>query len=255
MTQSNHIQEIDRQTPIPLYFQIARILRKEIEDGIYRPGECIPTEVELQERFEVSRATIRQAIGDMVYQGLLERKRSKGTIVSATQLEIKLSDLASFTNEMMNSGFSLTTRVLELKYIPVPAGVADSLKLEPSELVASMERLRFVDQKPMAFEKWYASEKYVSGLDKSMFGESGFEQSTYFILMNKYGIEITRAIDTVSPMAVEGREAKLLAVKEGTPVLLRTRISLMADGIPVTYATGVYLIRVRFVMESNRFSR
>ena len=247
--------EINRQSPIPLYFQIARILRKEIEDGVHQPGECIPTETELQERFEVSRATIRQAVGDLVYQGLLERRRSKGTIVSATQLETRLSDLASFTNEMVSSGFNLTTRILELKHVPVPASVADSLQIGPSEFVASMERLRFVDQKPMAFEKWYACEKYVPGLDKSMFGGSGFEQSTYYIMMKRYGIEITRAIDTVSPMAVEGREAKLLAVKEGTPVLLRTRISMMANDIPVTYATGVYLIRLQFVLETNRFSR
>ena len=255
MTSPGPSDEIDRQTPIPLYFQVARILRKEIESGKYPPGDCIPTEMELQERFSVSRATVRQAIGDLVHQGLLERRRSKGTVVSSSQWETKLSDLASFTNEMMNSGFSLSSSILSLKYIPVPESVADFLELEPTQRVAAMERLRFVDKKPMALEKWYTSEKYVADLTQSMFGESGFEQSTYFTLTKRYGIEINRAIDTVSPMAVERRDAKLLGVNEGTPVLLRTRISFMSNNRPVTYATGVYLIRLRFVMESNRFTQ
>jgi|SRR5271157_2633916 len=254
MAIQTQLREIDRLTPIPLYYQVARILRREIESGLYKPGETIPTEADLQERFSVSRATIRQAIGDLVYQGLLERHRSKGTIVLVSQLETKLSDLASFTNEMMNSGFSLSTRILQLKHTHAPVGIADILELEPSETVAAMERLRFVDKKPIAIEKWYAASKYVPNLDQSMFGETGFEQSTYYMLMKKYGIEIARAIDTVSPKEVDGRDAKLLKIKEGTPVLLRTRISFMGNNAPITYATGVYLIRLRFVMESNRFS-
>lgn len=247
--------EIDRQTPIPLYFQIARILRDEISDGTYGPGECIPTEAELQERFAVSRSTIRQAVGDLVYQGLLERRRSKGTIVSSTQLETKLSDLASFTNEMLNHGFNLSTKILGVGQVPSPASVADALGIEASEPVTSLERLRFVDEKPMALEKWYSREEYVPGLMKSMFAESGVGQSTYYILMRRYGIEVTHAIDTVSPMAVQGRQARLLQVQDGTPVLLRTRISMMANDQPVTYASGVYLIRVRFFLEANRRSR
>ena len=252
MTAERQSNEIDRQTPIPLYFQIARILRDAISDGTYAPGECIPTEAELQERFAVSRSTIRQAVGDLVTEGLLERQRSKGTIVSSTHLETKLSDLASFTNEMMEHGFNLTTRILSLSHIPVPATVADYLKLEPYELVTSLERLRFVDGQPMALERWYANQRHVPGLDKWMFAESGVGQSTYYILMKRYGVEVTKAVDTVSPMAVQGRQAKLLQVQEGTPVLLRTRVSLMANDQPITYASGVYLIRVRFFLEANR---
>ena len=255
MSNSDGSSEIDRLTPVPLYFQIARILRDEIESGIYPPGECIPTEHALQSRFGVSRSTIRQAVGDLVYEGLLERRRSKGTIVSSTQWETTLSDLASFTNEMLDGGFNLTTKILKLTQGPAPANVADALELEPSALVATMERLRFVDGKPMAFEKWYGHAKHMPGLDKSMFGESGFEQSTYYLLMKKYGIQIASAIDTVSPVAAQGHQAKLLRVPEGTPVLLRTRISMMADKSPVTYATGAYLIRVRFFMEANRRAR
>ncbi len=245
-------QEIDRETPIPLYFQVARILRKEIESGVYSPGDYIPTELELQKRFGVSRATIRQAISDLVYQGLLDRRRSKGTSVSISHLEARLSDLASFTNEMMNSGINLTTRIMSFKQIQTPENVAEFLDLELAESVVAMERLRFVDEKPIAFERWYTPVKYFPGLDVSMFGESNLEQSTYYVLMKHYGIEINRAVDTISPMGIESHDARLLRVTKGTPVLLRTRISYDSHNRPVTYASGVYLNRLRFFQEKHR---
>jgi GntR family transcriptional regulator len=249
MTFSTAVNEIDRETPIPLYFQVARILRKEIESGKYKPGEYIPTEMELQKRFGVSRATIRQAIADLVYRGMLERRRSKGTTVSVSHLEARLSDLASFTNEMMDSGLDLTTKIINFRQIPAPESVAEFLELEPAEMVFEMERVRFVDGKPIAFERWFTPVKHFPGLDRGLFGESGFEQSTYYVLMKQYGIEINRAVDTISPMAIDAHEAKLLKVDQGTPVLLRTRISFSSNGQPVTYGTGVYLIRLRFVQE------
>lgn len=245
-------EEVDRNTPIPLYYQVSRILHKEIESGKYRPGDYIPTEIELQKRFGVSRATIRQAIADLVYQGLLERRRSKGTKVSASHIEARLSDLASFTNEMMNGGFTLKTKILNYKQIQVPERIATLLQLESSEMVTVMERLRLVDEKPVSLEKWYAPLKAYPGLNPSMFGETGFEQSTYYVLMKHYGLTVRRAVDTVSPQAVESRDARLLQVEKGTPVLLRTRISFDANNHPVTYATGVYLIRLRFTMEAAR---
>ncbi len=245
-------EEIDRSTPIPLYYQVSQILRKEIESGRYKPGDYIPTEMELQKRFSVSRATIRQAVADLVYQGLLARRRAKGATGSATQYEPRLSDLASFTNEMMNSGFTLRTQVLSFKHIVVPESIADFLGLKTSEMIYAMERLRLVDDKPVSVEKWYASGNVFPGLDRSFFGETGFEQSTYYVLMKRYGVVVNRAVDTVSPLGVESREAKLLKVEPGTPVLLRSRISYGSDNQPVSYAVGVYLIRLRFLLEPSR---
>jgi GntR family transcriptional regulator len=244
-------QQVNRETPIPLYFQIGRILHQEINEGKYQPGDYIPTEMELQKRFGVSRATIRQAIADLVSEGLLERRRSKGTTVSSTRIEARLSDLASFTNEIVNSGLTLKTRIMDFKHIPVPATVAEVLDLRPGEMVAAMERLRIVDDKPVAHERWYAPEKYFPGLDSNLFGETGLQQSTYYVLMKHYGIEINRAVDTISPLAVEGRDARFLKVENGTPVLLRTRISYASNDHPVTYGSGMYLIRLKFVQETG----
>jgi len=244
--------EIDRSVPIPLYYQISQIMRREIETGKYKPGDNIPIEEDLQNRFGVSRATVRQAIADLVYSGLLERKRSKGTRVSRGRLEATLGDLASFTNEMMYAGANLTTKILDFKHIHPPDSVAEILQLEAEKKVAMMERVRCVDGKPIAVEHWYAVLDFFPGLNRNLFNESGMEQSTYYILMNHYNLNINSAIDTVSPVGIEAREAKLLNVEPGQPALLRTRISYSSDGRPVTYASGIYLIQLKFLLGASR---
>ena len=244
-------EELDRSIPIPLYYQVSQILYKEIETGKYQPGDYIPTEMELQKRFNVSRATIRQAVADLVYQGLLERRRSKGTTVTARHYEARLSDLASFTNEMMDSGFALRTQILSFYQIVAPENIADFLEIKNSEMIYTMERLRLVDDIPVSVEKWYAPSKLFPGLDRSVFRETGLEQSTYYIFKKRYGIVVMRAVYTVSPLGVESREAKLLNVKPGTPVLLRSRITYGLDNQPLSYGVGVYLVRLNFLLEPS----
>lgn len=246
--------QINRETPIPLYFQIGRILHREINEGMYQPGDYIPTEMELQKRFGVSRATVRQALADLVREGLLKRRRSQGTTVSSTRIEAHLSNLASFTNEIVKSGLALNTKILKIQHISVPAYVADLLDLTPGEIVTVMERLRLVEEIPVALELWYAPDKYFPGLDSKLFGKTGIEQSTYYVMLKHYGIEIKRAEDTISPVAVEDREARFLGVENGTAALLRTRISYSSNGRPITYGSGMYLIRLKFFQEAgNKF--
>lgn len=171
--------------------------------------------------------------------------------MSPIRLEATLNDLASFTNEMMNSKVDLTTHILEFKYIPPPNAVSTVLELRDDEMVAMMERVRHVDGKPIAAERWYAPLKYFPGIDRKMFKESGMEQSTYYIMMKQYKVQVTRALDTVSPVGVEPHEAKILEVEPGRPVMLRTRVSYGLDMQPLTYAIGVYLIHLKFMMGSN----
>jgi GntR family transcriptional regulator len=243
--------EINRETPIPLYYQVSQIIKREIESGKYSPGDYIPTEQELRNRFVVSRATIRQAISELIYQGLLERRRTKGTIVAKQHIEATLKDLASFTSEIMGRDQTLSTKILTFRHIQCPANVAEFLDISTTDIVARMERLRFVDDMPMAIEKWYAPLKYFPDLSQSMFGETGFEQSTYVVLLNLYNIKITRAVDTVSAVDLEEHDARLLKQDVGASVLLRTRVSYSADGYPVTYASGLYAIKLKFALETS----
>jgi GntR family transcriptional regulator len=246
------VPELNRETPIPLYYQVSQILRHEIETGKYSPGDYIPTEQELRNRFDVSRDTIRQALSDLIYQGLLERRRTKGTVVSKRHVEAILKDLASFTTEVMDRKLTLVTKILNFRQIQCPDNVCDQLNLSKSDIVTEMERLRFVDDEPVAVEKWYAPIKIFPGLSRGMFKESGLEQSTYYVLMRQYNIKITRAVDTVSAVDLEARDARLIKQPTGAPVLLRTRISYSDDRTPVTYGSGLYMIKLKFALETSR---
>ncbi|MEW5817250.1 MAG: GntR family transcriptional regulator [Spirochaetota bacterium] len=239
-------EEVSHSSPIPLYYQVFQILHKEMETGKYKPGDYLPTEAELQKRFNVSRATVRQAISELVYMGLLERRRSKGTIVSSGRLETSFHHLASFTNEIMDSKRTITTKILQFKRIQAPEEIAEILEIPPEELIVMMERLRYIESRPVAIEKWYAPLKYLPGITKNMFKEAGKEQSTYYILMQYYNLQITQAVDTISPVGAEPREARLLGIKPLQPALLRTRVSYSSYKRPVTYSSGIYLIKLKF---------
>ncbi|HAF62008.1 MAG TPA: hypothetical protein DCK95_06750 [Anaerolineaceae bacterium] len=245
------IGKINKELPIPLYFQVMQILQKEIEDGTYPPGSYIPTEAQLQERFNVSRATIRKALSELVHQGYLERRRSKGTIVAGVKLEENLQELCSFTDQFISKGIQLVTKIIDFKTIECSEKIARKMEIEPGEPVHYMQRLRMVEDAPVALEHWYAPERYFPGLSKEMFGETGLEQSTYYILYKNYDLKVVKAEDSMNAVSLRQSEAELLCVDEGIPALLRTRLSYNATSTPVSYGSGIYLIKIKMVLETK----
>ncbi len=241
--------ELHRNTPIPLYYQIAQYIRRQIDSGEVKPGEQILTEEKLQQKFGVSRATIRRAISELVYEGLLERRRSKGTTVSRPMLEGTLQELCSFTNEVLKQNRNLTSKILQFRTFRAPGKIAEYLQVSPGESLVFMTRLRFVDGEPVCVEDWYAPARYFPGLNRSYFKEEGIEQSTYYVIQKHFGFRLHRAVDTMSAVALEQEDAKLLNMEKGMPALLRTRVTYTVEGIPLTYVIGRYIIKlvVRFV--------
>ncbi|MEW5961587.1 MAG: GntR family transcriptional regulator, partial [Chloroflexota bacterium] len=236
------LKEINRDIPVPLYYQISQQIRQQIEAGELKLGQQIPTEKELQEIFEVSRSTIRQAIAELVYAGLLERRSTQGTFVARSKLEETVFGFGSFTNEMMKRGMIPESRILDFKFIPSPEIVAHHLQLEHGVLAAAMERLRIVNGQPVAVENWYAPAHCLPGLERSDFKETGKEQSTYYMLRERFNISLFRAEDSISAVALEARDARLLHLETGMPALLRTRVSYGAGDVPIVFASGVYII-------------
>jgi GntR family transcriptional regulator len=244
---------LERGVPIPLYYQICQYLRREIETGNVKPGQQIPTESQLQQIFQVSRATVRRAISDLAYEGLVERRRSKGTIVAHTKLEETLYGLASFTNSILKLKLTPQSRILDFRTIHAVGNVATHLKLNDEEEVVAMKRLRLVDGQPVGVEDWFAPAKYVPGIDQSLFKEAGIEQSTYFMLKEHYGIQLMKATDTMSAVALGKDDAELLRRGRNMPALLRARVSYNAAGVPVTYGVGRYIMTLIINFERNAY--
>lgn len=241
-------QKINREIPIPLYYQISQLIRQQIESGELRPGDMIPTESELQQQFHVSRATVRQAISSLVYEGLLERRRSKGTIVSKQKLEETMYGVHSFTAEVLKRGMTPGVKVLKFEIVLCWNSLGEKLGLDSSEQVVWLERLRLVNGEPVALETSYIPLKFVPGVTQEMFEGDGPEQSSYYLLQQKFGVHLCKAVDTITAVAIEKREANQLGMEEGAPILLRDRITYAQGDIPVIYSRALYKTRYVVVL-------
>ena len=131
----------------PLYLQIKDILKHKIINNEYAVGSTIPSENELEEIFGVSRMTIRQAVNELVNEGLLrkERGRGKGTVVLSNAIADKLSTVKSFTQKMQEQGYILKNKQINISLVnPDPAVVA-AFNIEPTDKVWRLSRIRMVN--------------------------------------------------------------------------------------------------------------
>ncbi|MGJ7038325.1 GntR family transcriptional regulator [Shinella sp. BE166] len=134
---------IERNSPIPLYFQLAETLRAAIETGAYPPGSKLPTEGELCEQYDVSRSVVRQALQSLAHDNLIETERGRGAFVLERKVPIALvQQLDPLLESMAKAGFKLTTRVLKQERIKPPAHIAEEIGENDAIF---LERLRYAD--------------------------------------------------------------------------------------------------------------
>lgn len=143
---------IDKNSPIPFYFQINDILLKKIKEGKFKPHQQIPTEEELTAIFKVSRMKMRQAIAKMVSEGILYRKRGHGTFVGEPRLERKAARFTSATVGKVEAGLKPGAVLLERKVIRPSKEEHSILNLREEDRVLEVVRLRLANDKPIAIE-------------------------------------------------------------------------------------------------------
>lgn len=243
---------LDATKPEPLYSQLREQLRREIEGGARPVGAQLPTEAELMASYGVSRATIRQAILELVRQGYLNRQRGRGTFVARQRPLEGIEPLISFTAEMAARGVVAGARVLTLSQgLKAPAYIAARLGLAPEVRVIHSRRLRTADGQPMAIEDSWLNQDIVGRLTRSELGGSLYE-----LLVHRRGLHIGRAVQSIAPAVADAAMAELLSVPPGTPVLVLERQTFLADGRPLevmsfTYRGDIY----RLVTEIRRDGR
>lgn len=239
-----------RRDPVPLYFQLKQILIDMIENEELRPGECIPSERELSEKYQISRMTVRQAITELVHEGLLYRQQGRGTFVAEPKIEQGLFTLTSFTEDMLQRGLKPETRLLESAVINAPRKVERVLELSMDRRVLQIRRLRLADGEPMALETSHLA----YNLCKSMADEE-LSGSLYRLLEEKYGLTLGRARQTLEPVLANPDEAEMLGTGPGAPLLLLQRVTYLASGKPLELVKAVYRgDRYKFTVELHRRS-
>jgi GntR family transcriptional regulator len=241
---------IDRSSPVPYYIQVRDALQMRIQDGSWHPGDQIPGEPELCRMFDVSRTVIRQALNDLVYRGLLVRKKGKGTFVAEPKIrESLVQKLTGFHQDMVEQGYTPVTRVLKQGLVPANRKVAAYLGIEEGTEVVEIERLRFVQDEPIQLTTTYLPYRVCPEL----LHQDLTDRSLYIFLEKQCGIMIARGHRSIEAVAANDYEARLLQVKKGAPLIMLNSVSFLSDGTPVEYYHALHRgDRTRFEVELVR---
>lgn len=240
---------IDRNTPIPLYYQLQQLLLEQIRQGVYKEGETIPSELELCRRYGLSRTTVRQAVGELVHQGVLSRVKGKGVFVAKPKLtERFVQEPIGFYEEMRLKDIPVKTEVLEQGTVLPPAEVAEILGLAPEEEVVLIKRRRAVkDNEWILIVTSYLPSRLFPGLER----EDVSQGSLYELLSQKYNLYPYRSVRTIEAVAATRQDAELLQVKVGTPLLLLRSTAYLQDGTAFEHFVAKHRgDKTRFEIES-----
>ena len=231
----------------PVYIQIHDEIHEAIDAGRWVPGDRIPAERELADQFGVSRMTLRQAIMLLVDEGILERRVGSGTFVSEQKVQEHLNGITSFTDLMADAGKQATSKAVSFHIGRASNSEQEQLLLNENDRVLRMERVRYGDGEPIAFEVAAIPESLVTGLSRQ-----ALTDSLYRTLAKERGLKIGRAKQVVTAAAVKERVSEYLAIKRGDPVLVLRQITYNEKDVPFEYVQTQYVgSRFEFYMEKS----
>ncbi|CAM3788869.1 GntR family transcriptional regulator [Mesobacillus zeae] len=239
---------IDKSSPLPIYYQLEELIKKQIETGELEPGDALPSEREYSETYQISRMTVRQAVNQLVQNGMLYRQQGKGTFVAERKIEKQLLGLTSFTEDMQGRGVQTSSDVVEFNIVLANAYIAGQMQLKKKDPVYEIKRIRLAENTPMAYEITYLPATLLNGLTKE-----AAAQSIYRYIEQHLNSPIGQAKQTIEASAADDVEAEYLQIAKGSPILLIERNTRLKDGTPVELAKSVYRAdRYKFKVDISR---
>jgi len=224
---------LDRDSPVPLYFQLAQHFENEIRSGSLASGDRLENEVKIAEDLGLSRPTVRAAFGYLVDKGLVLRRRGQGTIVTKGKVSRSVK-LTSLFDDLAKSGKSPTTKVLHNEVMKASDLVKGALGLADNQLVIYMERLRFGEGEPIALMHNYLPISLVT-MSNEMLEEHGFYE-----ILRASGVFPDHATQRISAKNASTVEAGFLNEPRGTALLTMERTTYDAAGRAIEFAQHVY---------------
>jgi GntR family transcriptional regulator len=210
---------VQRDSPLPYYEQVKRLLLHQIENTELSPGDLLPSEQELCARFGVSRTVVRQALGELVNEGRLYRMRGKGTFIAKPKLrEQFIESTVGFFEDLTSKGHTVESRVMSVERVAADEKVAEALEVEPGTRVIELVRLRSVNNEVIAFTKSYLPDTGDEFFD-SLRDADLAKLSLYRFLEDSWGIRIESGHRSLEAVSASTMLARLLAIESGDPVL------------------------------------
>jgi GntR family transcriptional regulator len=221
----------------PLYRQIKVLITQDMQAGVWRPGEMIPSEFELAERFKASQGTVRKAIDELAAENLVVRRQGKGTFVAThTEQTTRYRFLRLAADD--GSGRGLERRLLECRRMRASAEVAHELELKGGDPVVFVRRLLLDLQRPVVLDEIWLPGRLFKDLSAQRLAD--YEGPMYALFEAAFGVQMLRAEEKIRAVAATPAAAEWLTVAPGAPLLSVERRSLTYGERPVELRRGLY---------------
>lgn len=241
---------VNKQSPLPIYYQLAEEIKQLIRSGELAPGDLLPSEREYAEKYNISRMTVRQAINNLVTEGLVFRQKGRGTFIADKKFEQNLAGLTSFSEDMKKRGLAPSSKLLRFQLIEPDRATLENLALGANEKVYEIVRIRLANDLPAAVETSYIPRKIAGELQ-----EDDWPDSFYQFIEEKIGLTIAYGDQTIEAVLASGFEISHLNIEQGDPVLLMQRTTYLQDEpkTPLEYVKSAYRAdKYKFSMRMNR---
>lgn len=230
------IRPVDENSPIPLYQQVRIDLLNMLQSEQLKPGQMLPTEKELAEAYNVSRQTIRQAIGDLASSNLLERTPGRGTTVLSGRNRLKFFLDKSFAQQIVEMGLEPHSEVLRQKETVIDNVSPQSLRHKRGSAALELIRVRFGNDTPIGMQ--YTT--IITDLCPDLGSHDFKEASLYNLILTKYKLPIARIDQTIGAVIADEWHKNLLKVSREIPLLLVNTTAYLENGEPLEASTSYY---------------
>lgn len=215
---------LSKESPTPMYFQLYNLLKTCILDGTFTNGDRLPTEKQLSDEFDISRITAKRSLDELSAEGLVERKRGKGTHVTYQYRPKPVhAPLVGMLEEIETMALSTRARVLDCEMLQPPQNIREEIGLDAGETVLYLARVRARNKQPFGY---YTS--WTRGVEKPK-NPAIFQKTPRLTYFRDQGLVISHVKQTLSAEGAGGDAADALGVDEGSPLLRLTRRSYRQD--------------------------
>ena len=239
-----------RRSALPRYAQLKEIIRERIHRQEWLPGSALPSERVFVEQYGMSRMTVRQALTELVNEGIVYREQGKGTFVNQSPHQAPSLRLSGFTELTKAQGQQPTTKVLSAQMWSADEVVATRLRINHGQLVFRLHRLRFANGKPLALEL-----AHLSFIGCELLLEDDLEHhSLYRLLERKYGLPLVKAEQEIAVGGLGSEESHYLNLPVGSPAHFLQSLAYTERDQPIEYTRAVYCSTSLKVSRLNRFA-
>ena len=225
-----------KKEAIPLYYQLETILRKRISSGELARGDLLPSEEALAKEYNMSRITVRQALSSLESDGLIVRKRGKGTFVSKKHTYLESPKFTGFIEDLISMGIRTTSKILDISMVEGPRNIQEHLELEVGTQLFRIEKIRLVEGSPFSYVLNYLPPDIGQKIKK----EDLIAKPLLMILEDDLGIKATEAVQSIEATIADTHVAPLLGIRVGDPLLKGERTVFDVNHRPVEYVSVLY---------------